>query len=538
MSSAVFSALRANVVFRGSCWTKLSIFMALSKRYLISRFLMARPKTKCLSLVMFFIILYVVFSFISLHMRGNGVVKFSGGFVENKKDINHRGTNLLYLTQTGVERQAEYRFDEQRETDTGENDLDNEARKSPDTGTTDIKIENQSHYNLQGPRQKFLFVFRYYEQLGRATSNLLELASLAKYNNRVIVVPFVNNSRMSGLPGGVSHFYRKLEKPGQRNYAPMDEYFNIQDFNFKLKSRGYSTFRRFRDLESHCTKRFNIVVHFLFHDESYKKDTAMWYRVNDDEVTALYKQAKKQSGWIECPGIKRSRLSKQIGFKVSRYVCVDPEVIRSASELEDKVLKGANCVAIVQWRGTGDERVHFPLDLSIAQPLQPSDLQFNAHLVQLAKNFVKHTFKGDFIGIHVRSERHVERKGANVTRRCFEKLATRVQESQDAIHINEVFLASDLTDYGSDTLRNFAGTSDRRSLSQFLHKVLNHPATFNPKGILYDNGATAIVEMNILSMATRLFTLGGGNFQEWALALFLKTHHNEHKRVHRMCELV
>ena len=501
---------------------------------------MARPRTKCLSLILFSIILYVVFSFVSLHIRSDGVDKFPGSFVENHESSRSR-INLLYLTRTADERQTELRFGEQREADIGGNVLNNEARNSPDTETKNIEITNieNSHSDyLQGPRRKFLYVFRYYEQLGRATSNLLDLASLAKYKNRLLVVPFVNNSRMSGLPSGVSHFYRKVEKPGQRSYAPLDEYFNMEDFDFKLKSRGYSTFRSFRDLESHCSKRFNIVVHFLFNDENYVRDTALWYRTTDDDVKALYKQAKEHYGWIDCPGIKRSRLSKQIGFKVSRYVCVDPEIITSAGELEDNVLKGANCVGIVQWRGTGDDRVHFPLDPFITQPLRPSDLAFNANLVQLARKFVKHTFKGEFIGIHVRSERHVERKGAKVTRRCFEKLATRVQESRNAIHVHEVFLASDLTDYGSDTLRSFAGANDRGSLSIFLHKVLSHPATFDPKDILFDNGAIAIVEMNILSMATRLFTMGGGNFQEWAVGIFLKRHNNERKRVHRMCELV
>ena len=509
--------------------------MALSKRYLISRFLMARTKTKCLSLILIFIVLYVVGSFICLHVRGNG------SFVESQKAGELPRIDVSYLTRTGVERQAGHSYDEYREADTGKNVFDNEARQSPDIETQNIQVinsENNHSYFLQGPRQRFLFVFRYYEQLGRATANLLALASLAKYKNRGVVVPFVNNSRMSGLPGGVSHFYRKIEKPGLKNYALMDNYFNMQDFNLKLKARGYSTFRSLRDLEYHCSKRFSIVVHFLFDEENLKKDTALWYRVSDEEVGALYKQAKENNGWIDCPEIKRSRLSKQIGFKVSRYVCVDPEVIRSASELENKILKGANCVGIVQWRGTGDERVHFALHPGITHPLQPSDLEFNAHLVQIARDFVKNTFKGEFIGVHVRSERHIQRKGTNVTRRCFEKLAARVKESRDAIHVHKVYLASDLTDYGSDTLRTIAGANHRGSLSLFLHKLLNQPETFNPTGILYDTGATAIVEMNILSMATRLFTLGGGNYQEWAVALFLKRHKNELKRVHRMCELV
>lgn len=498
---------------------------------------MARPRKKCVALVLLLLVVYVVFNLISLHLNGDEIMKFPDK-VKAQEDAHSGVSNLLYLTRPIADRHAKYGLKDHRENDVfvdveGHDKL---SVKGPRLGKAENT--NLSHRSLQEHKHKFLFVFRYYEQLGRATSNLIDLASLAKYNNRFLVVPFVNNSRMCGLSGGVSHHYHKVEKPGQRNYVLMDEYFDVQYFNLKLYSRGYSTLRHFRDLESHCENRFNIVLHFLFQDEAFKKDTALWYRVSEDEVKALYKQVKVHDGWVDCPGIKRSRLSKQIDFKVNRYICVDPEIIRSARELEDKVLKGARCVAIVQWRGNGDDRVHFPLDSSISQSLRPSDFEFNAHLVKIARDYVANTFKGKFIGVHVRSERHVERKGANVTIRCFEKLATRVRESQHAIQVNEVFLASDLTDYGSDTLRNFAGANERGSLSQLLMKILNNPATFNPKGILYDTGAIAIVEMNILSMAKRLITLGGGNFQEWALALFLKSHNNERKRVHRMCELV
>lgn len=510
--------------------------MALSKRYLISRFLMARPRTKCLSLLLTSIILYVVGSFICLHIRDyHNELKFPS------KGSSLTSIDLLRLTQTGSETRVKQVFEVNHgEWETSELTAGDESPNSPDIETKNITITNMGSDHsrwLRGPKRKFLFVFRYYEQLGRATSNLLDLASLAKNTNRLLVVPYVNNSRMSGLPTGVSHFFRKPEKPPHLTYSLLSEYFDLDDLNFKLKSRGYNPLNSFRAFESHCDKRFNIVVHFLFEDENSKREAALWYRISHDDVITMYKEAREHNGWIDCPFIKRSRLSKQIAFKVSRYICVDPEVIRTASDLEDKVLQGANCVGIVQWRGTGQDRVHFPLDPSISQPLRPVDLEFNPRLVELAKKVVKNSFNGEFIAIHVRSERHIARKGANVTKRCMEKLGNRVQALQAALGVNQVFLASDLTDYGSDTLMNLAGTNYRRSLSMFLHKVLDNPVTFNPEGVLFDTGAAAIVEMNILSMATRFFTLGGGNFQEWAVGLFLRRHNNQQKRIHRMCEL-
>lgn len=498
---------------------------------------MARTRMKCLFLLLTSIILYVVGSFICLHIHHyHNELKISSG-----KDDSLVTTDLLRLTQTGsvtrVKQVFEVHGDEWKK---NEFVIADESQNSPDIETKHIELTNMEGNlspRLPGSRRKFLFVFRYYEQLGRATSNLLDLASFAKSKNRVLVVPYVNNSRMSGLSSGVSHNFHKPENPPHITYSLLSEYFNLDDLNSKLESRGYSTMRSFRDLESHCDKRFNIVVHFLFHDENYQRVTALWYRITEEKVATTYKEARERNGWVDCPFIKHSRLSKQIQFKVRRYICVDPEVIRTASDLEDNVLQGAKCVGIVQWRGNGPERVHFPLDPSITQPLRPVDLEFNSDLVELAKKFVRENLNEGFIGVHVRSERHIARKGANVTKRCMEKLANRVQTLRDALSINKVYLASDLTDYGSDTLMNFAGTKYRRSLSAYLREVLSKPVMFNPNGVLYDSGATAIVEMNILAMATRLFTLGGGNFQEWMVGLFLRKHNHQQTRIHRICEL-
>ena len=500
-------------------------FMACSRRSLISRFL-TRQRTKCLSLVLFSITLYVFGGFIKLSGDDHHIhfIDYSRRITEGNEDFL---VNLYETTRAAKEK------------DFNEESLDNEAPHITAVVSENVEIRNTAanqSRTSQRPRRKFVFVFRYYEQLGRGASNLLALASFAKNKNRLVVLPFVNNSRMSGLPNGVSHHFRKSDFPFLKKYGQLSDYFDVNDLNDRLTSYGYSTFESFPVFESQCAKRLNIVVHFLFDDDSSKRETGPWYRLTSKEVEQLYKQAKQNNGWADCPVVKHSRLSRQLGFKVSRYVCVDPEIIRTASDLEDKILQGAMCVGIVQWKGNGQERVHFPLDPSISQPLYPSDFEFNPHLVKIAKDFVRSKFHGKFIGIHVRSERHIIRKGYNVTMRCMQKLANRVHESQSSYPAEGVFLATDLSDYGSDTLKDRAESNDRRSLSRFLHEALKYPITFDPRGLLYDSGAVAIVELNILSLATRIFTLGSGNFQQWVIDLFLKRHGHEKQRVHQMCQ--
>ena len=83
------------------------------------------------------------------------------------------------------------------------------------------KRENYGDSVLHRSRGKFIFAFRYYEQLGRATENLLAFCSLAKYGNREVVAPFVNNSRMAGTPYGVGHRYRRKRT---MSFSPFETY--------------------------------------------------------------------------------------------------------------------------------------------------------------------------------------------------------------------------------------------------------------------------------------------------------------------------
>lgn len=391
-----------------------------------------------------------------------------------------------------------------------------------------IKIKD----NRGKPRRKFVFVFRYYEQLGMTTNNLLALTSFGKYEKRQVVAPFVNNSRMSGLSVGVSHHTRKQIA---ETFAPLSFYYDMNHFNTQLRTRGYSTFTDLQDFSTSCNRRINVLVHFLYRDSNSMQHMTSWYGLQGHEARFVYRQARANSGWIQCPFVKKSKLARQLGFKVNRYICVDPEIIRTMEDLEKRVLKQCPCLGIVLWKGNGTNRSHFPLHPSIKNPIHLPDLKFNPGLVEIAAKFVEQYLGKDFIAVHVRAERHYLWKGINVTLRCMRKLVKRVQETQTRYKVPKVFLASDLTDYGSDTLINEGSDSDRDLLLTYLLKSLNRPVRFSPAGLFYDTGAIAIVEMHIVASGSRLFTLGSGNFQNWIIDLFQQRH--DARRTHRMCEM-
>lgn len=412
--------------------------------------------------------------------------------------------------------------------------IDEKQRTHIKAKTNSVSETNSHVSKSRQKRRTFIFVFRYYEQLGRATSNLLALASWARFRNGFFVAPFVNNSRMSGLPGGVSHFLRESKTP---KFGPLSTYYNIPKLEETFKQHGYGSVATLNEFENECNRRLHIVVHFLYPTSDDLRDAAGWYRRSYKEMRDIYSQTEANGGWLDCPFVRFSRLQKQIRFKISRFVCVDPNIIRTPWELEEKVIQGRQCVGVVRWKGTGKDRTHFPIHPSISHPLSPSDLPFNSNLLETASNFVKNVISSKFIAIHVRIERHYVRMGMNVTYRCMKKLIRRVLEARKRFKTAKLFLASDLPEYGSDTFKEQSPTrKDREILLSYLIKHLDYPIMYKPTDI-YDTGTIAIVEMNILAAGAKLYTLGGGNFQEWILKLFLKNPSKSRRDVHRLCEL-
>ena len=369
-------------------------------------------------------------------------------------------------------------------------------------------------------RRKFIFAFQYFEQIGHGTQNLLELCSLAKYGERYVVAPYVHNSRMTGIPF---------------NHNPLQSYFDLDQVNKKLKSNGYSTLTSFKDMAENCNRRFDVVVLFLFHVKGISMHaTALSYQISERKLKYINWRATQNHGWTNCKFIQNLNATKQlIGFSAGRYVCVDPAIIRTREKFEEEVLRDANCVGIVQWRGIGSWRSQFVLPNTSV--LRPSDLKHNARLVDFSRMFVEKSGLGkSFISVHVRAERHLRYfGGVTITRVCFHQLAETVQKLKIKNNWN-VYLSSDLLNDGSDTLKHNVDYAERQGLYLELNKALGYPVTLGHIPGVHDKGAKAIIEMHILATGKILITLGGGKFQQWIIELFSPDARNQ---LYRICPL-
>ena len=389
---------------------------------------------------------------------------------------------------------------------------------------------NRRRKEVKQWRRKYLFALRYYEQLAGATKNLIDFAALGKHFNREIVMPFVNNSRMNGIP------FKTMQKALKYTFSNLSRYFDIKHLNSTLAERGYAPLAHFHDFINDCKSGLDAVVHFVYNDTFSANDAKNWFGVSPKRWDEIRKQLVVNGGFGDCEFLRKSGIERLLGgVAVKKYVCIDPEIIRTAKEIEHAVFKEQRCIGIIQWKGTGNRRTHFPVPKSVFQQLRPSDVRLNRRLNKIAKDFVDKSIKQPFLAVHIRSERQLAWRGIDKFLKCTNTLTKKVFKRKKVFQIKSVFLATDLPAYGSDTFQS-AKSRERSLANRYVLDAFKQPLTFSPEVYgIHDKGEISIIEMNILRLGESLYTLGGGKFQDWIVDLFLAQNTEDRSLVHRVC---
>ena len=359
------------------------------------------------------------------------------------------------------------------------------------------KVENTS-----AQEKKIIIAFQYWEQLSRATQSLLDLAALATYGGRQVVVPFVRNS----------NFY------GEWHSSTLELYFNVTALNRTLVSHGYGALTNWKDFQNVCKGRLDVLVYFDYTD------------VKKIKTYSLDKP------YIPC---KNSHSFTFKGIKIDTATCVNVSALDSAERFEVEVAKRLPCVGIHEWRGSDKKvsyRAQFDFNSAISNVLYLRDTNtfFNSELLRIAKDFMSENLGPFFMSVHIRSERLLMTKGNNISmvNKCLSTLIARVQKISNAntMPLVPVFMATDFTEFGSGS----RDVKPARENVQLLKETLGplKAITFQPsKYKLNDRGAVAIVEMNILASGKHLVVLGGGFFQWWVQSQFLDKNGEDYSKI-------
>ncbi|XP_028398594.1 uncharacterized protein LOC114522160 [Dendronephthya gigantea] len=387
----------------------------------------------------------------------------------------------------------------------------------------------------EGEEDKYIFVFHHYEQFGKTTENFVQLCSIAVYGSRVVVEPFVRDSRMCGLKTG---WWGKELTPS-RLFKPLGLYFDVKAMNEILSQNQYTTVRPLTQFKRVCNKTTSNItlVHFLYNDG--KETTKMWFQLSEKDYQNIYLQTNN-TGWYECPFIDRGlNISKRLGDTTAgRQLCVNAERITDHKMFENDILQGDKCVVITYWKGFGKNRTHFKPQVKLNAREIVHRLHHSNLILQEAELYRRTFLERTYIALHVRSERQLLWYSEQSLLKCVHAVLRRVFKLKKEHGIQTVFLATDLTRYGSDTLVSNKPNSLKRFeklLMNFLKPKRYSPHQTDP--LLMDHGVVAIVEMNILSQAKHLVTLGSGSFQEWVMALFIERKKGEEQdwTITRVC---
>ena len=373
---------------------------------------------------------------------------------------------------------------------------------------------------------KFLFVLHHYEQLSKTTENFLQLAAVAKQIGRVIVEPFVRDSRMCGLPYGWSG---QVRNESQRFY-PLSVYFDVKYMNNLLKKFHYAQMAKLETFKRECQSRVEnaTLLHFMYNDYA-KEEMKKWYKI----TTAVYQtveEAIKTDGWCKCNFIDHGLdFSNRIGgLKAGRQLCIDARKIKSLRLFQTEILKQDKCVAIIHWRGLGKDRSQFKPEVETDSHKMVHLLKSSKLVLDQAKRIVD-SIGQKYISIHIRSERQIQWYSVERLSQCIKVLVEKVNMLKQKYKIKKVFLSSDFTQFGSDTLHSFTArnrtvTNKIKQIHRFLSKTLQ-PSTYNPRGhdpLLKDGGVVALTEMNVLVGGSHLVTIGSGTFQERIVDVFVQ----------------
>ena len=396
----------------------------------------------------------------------------------------------------------------------------------------DVKEQSSSidtNIHDTSPR-KYILPYRHFEQLGKTMENLIQLAAVAKRWQRFVVKPGVQNSRLS------------LE-PSLRTY-PMDVYFNVSRMNTLLLQNGYSKLVRLESFLRDCNyvnmDVQTTIVHFLYND-FHRGNTKTWYHLKNSRLQEIF-ESTLSTGWTDCPFIDQHlNFAKTLrGIRTGRQVCVNPEVILTESSFQEKVLRDDKCIIFVEWRGFGKARTHF--SLSYWPFLTPRKLQHNippSHLIEEeVTDFKKSELSSSYISVHLRTERLLLGNSFKKLKLCIDHVVYLAGILQELRGVRTVFLATDLTRFGSDAFvrrkfytSNVTGSYEIRSeeLAQIHGDAVRrmNAITYYPSKELFtkDKGMVSLVEMNILKGGMDLITVGSGSFRAWLVSVF-RQHQN------------
>ncbi|XP_028418670.1 uncharacterized protein LOC114544156 [Dendronephthya gigantea] len=374
--------------------------------------------------------------------------------------------------------------------------------------------------------KKYVFVHSSYtEQMSMSMLSVLSLCGQAQFGGRRVVRPFIFKSRFVSTENGKS----------------LGTLFDLKYLDELLDHAGYAPMVSKKEYVSECkpTDPNHVTVHFLYLGDTTKQWNKRYFRnfkMTDEYYDSIFEKTKSK-GWVEC-----MFLDKSMGLAPSKkQFCINPAIIKDWKVFERDIVGGAKCLNILLWRGIGggvyrsyftENDLRFP-HYEIHFALKPSE-----PVQQEVARFRKRFLPDRFITVYVRSEFILKPHGFNFEflKKCIDVIVDVANALKAMSGISHVFVASDMSKYGSAVLSNYANKAKEKNPFPDIYKslisrvggtVYNYNAT---SSFVTERDSIALVDLTLLTQAQYLVTAGDetmSSFVRWVAGKFLANHRED-----------
>ena len=226
----------------------------------------------------------------------------------------------------------------------------------------------------------------------------------------------------------------------------------------------------------------------------------------------------------------------------TKQFCINPTIVTDWKALEKDIVRDAKCLNNVLWRGIGGGkyRSYFTeRDLKFSHTAIQYALKPSKPIQNEMERFRKEFLSDPFIAIYLRAELILipSSYDFNLLRKCIDVIVEVVQALKTASGLYHVFVASDMSKHGSESLLKYVNTAklDHNPIPEIFESFVSRIG-----GVMYnynastseitDRGAIALVDLTTLTHAQYLITAGSekmSSFLRSVIGTFLANHRHD-----------
>ena len=393
-------------------------------------------------------------------------------------------------------------------------------------GDTENSTLQQSTRNHE-PEHGFVMAMHYNDQLTGSTGNLLNLQCFVGHHMKEVKVvePFLNPFG-SILGVGLSPSFEKLDRQDM-NTVKLSDMFDINEWTKYSRSRNYASLISWNDFLKSCPNRLILVYHT--------------WRTNDcsDVMTQATKEFVTENNFD---------VVKQVCIELSKVGTLSPQ--KYVDIVYGEFKPNEVVVIINRWDGISAGHAKFRLSISGTSCHRGNDIRLFHHSKLISSDcknyFMTYLNKTDnYMAVMVRVEyfainHNLNKLPAEAQRNklmeCFKSISTKVESVKRERNINTTLLTMDIGKYGSFDFRR-GGTSRLDinilypAVHDFIEMLFGKSLTQDEWEQSFENvaqlkapGYIAVMQKALAANSVCLLLVGGGSFQNSAVALYDELH--------------